>query len=440
MTVGSLLSFPAMALERHGVFFLAEGVTMIAMALAASRIRSIMGRGIVYGAAGTMLAGSMVLAMMVGDGGSTATALTAAEAIIGGVAASALYLLILGTLCRLSPVVSVIVYLVGTILSFYLIVLCYALPTEIVFVVAWVMPLPLCFAAFKGQALLPQDAASAESKRTEMPHSFWKVLILMAVLGFTFAVKESAMGNTLFSSGSMSALGSHVVEVSFFLGIVFLGDRFRYANVVRYSLPAAAVLFLFVPTDTDATKMISDVSGAGFYSLVMIYAIFTLFVLCARYRYAPLRLLGFVFGAHYLCTMLGNVASHLLNAFASDGLTRFYLLLAVAIIAVGYMLFLVVDGDAFNLWPRSFESTGENPTDPATVLRNSCAALVQKRGLTSREEEIVLLIAEGLSFPDIQERLCVAEGTMKTHRRNIYAKCGVHSKEALLDLLNHPQP
>ena len=436
MIVGSLLSFPAMALERHGVFYLVEGVTMIAMALAASRIRRIAGRGAVYGAAGAMLVCSMILAMMVGDGGSTATVLTVAEAIIGGVAASALYLLILDALCRLSPVVSVIVYLAGMILSFYLIVLCYALPADIVFAVAWVMPLPLCLAAFKGQALLPQDVVSAEPGRTEMPHSARKVVVLLAVLGFTFTVKESAMGNMLFSSGSMSALGSHVVEAGFFLGIVFLGDKFRYADVVRYTLPVAAVLFLFVPADTDATKMISDVSGAAFYSLVMIYAIFTLLVLCVRYRYESLRLIGFAFGAHYICTMLGNVASHLINAFATDDLVRYYLLLAVALVAVGYMFFLVVDGDTFSLWSRSF-IVGEEQVDPATALRNSCEALAQKRGLTSREEEIVLLIAEGLTFPDIQERLCVAEGTMKTHRRNIYAKCGVHSKEALLDLLNH---
>ena len=437
MTVGSLLSFPAMALERHGVFFLAEGLTMILLACAAPRVRGIAEHRFAYGAAAAMLVASMALAVLVGSGGSAATALTVVEAVAGGVAASALYLFIVSSLCRLSPVLAVLVYLVGTILSFYLIVLCYALPTEIVFAAAWILPVPLGVTAFKGRELLGKSEAPATPVLGEVPHAAWKVLVLMAMLGFTFAFKESAMGNALFSSGSMSALGSHGVEVAFFLGIVFLGDRFRYAQIVRVALPVAAVLFLFVAPDTDATKMISDVAGAGFYSLVTIYALFTLFVLCSRYAYAPLRLFGLVLGAHNLCTMLGNVASQGLGAVAEGGSLHYYLPLAVALAAVGCMLFLVVDGDAFSLWPRSLAAAGGKPADPAEALRSSCAAVARERGLTPREEEIVLLIAEGLSFPDIQERLCVAVGTMKTHRRNIYAKCGVHSKEALIDLINH---
>lgn len=436
MTVGSLLSFPAMALERHGVFFLAEGATLLLAAALAPKLRIAAAHRPLYWVVGIMLVGSMVLAAQVGNGGPATMTLTVFEAVIGGAAASAIYLLILSFLCLLGPVLAVLIYLAGTILSFYLIVLCYALPAEVVFAIAWVLPIPLCVAAFGGQALLGNAPLISAEVDAGVPHAAWKVLVLMAVLGFTFAFKESAMGNALFSSGSMSALGSHAVEVAFFLGIVFLGDKFRYANVIRFALPITAVLFLFIPVDTDATKMISDVSGAGLYSLVMIYAMFTLLVLCARYRYEPLRLFGIVFGVHYCCTMLGNLASHLVNAVAVDETTRYYLLLAIALIAVGCMFFLIVDGDAFSLWPRISEGTQDEVADPREVLALSCAALAQDRGLTAREEEIVLLIAEGLSFPDIQDRLCVAEGTMKTHRRNIYAKCGVHSKEALIDLVH----
>lgn len=424
-----------MALERHGVFFLAEGATMLVMACAASRLKAVANKRGVYIAATVMLVCSMALAFWAGSGDYANTALVVVEAVLGGIAASALYLFILSFLCRLSPVLSVLVYLAGTILSFYLIVLCYALPSEVVFAIAWILPVPLCLSVYKGQALLGGSQKEGEAEQFEMPHTAWKILLLMAVLGFTFSVKESAMGNALFSSGSMSALGSHIVEVGFFLGLVFLGDRFHYAKTVRFLLPVTAVLFLFVPTNAEATKMVSDVCGAGFYSLVMIYAMFTLFVLCARYCYSPLRLFGLVFGVHNFCTMLGSAVSHGLNDVALDEVTRYYVLLVVALVAVGCMFVLVGDGDAFNLWPRSIETADRESVDPERALRDSCATLAQQCGLTPREEEIVHLIAQGLSFPDIQERLCVAEGTMKTHRRNIYAKCGVHSKEALLDLV-----
>jgi DNA-binding CsgD family transcriptional regulator len=45
--------------------------------------------------------------------------------------------------------------------------------------------------------------------------------------------------------------------------------------------------------------------------------------------------------------------------------------------------------------------------------------------LTPREREVLQLAAEGLSGPNIAERLFVSTGTVKTHFHNIYKKLGV---------------
>jgi two-component system, NarL family, nitrate/nitrite response regulator NarL len=42
--------------------------------------------------------------------------------------------------------------------------------------------------------------------------------------------------------------------------------------------------------------------------------------------------------------------------------------------------------------------------------------------LTSREREIVLALAEGLSNKDVGRRLNLSEGTVKVHLHNIYSK------------------
>ena len=47
---------------------------------------------------------------------------------------------------------------------------------------------------------------------------------------------------------------------------------------------------------------------------------------------------------------------------------------------------------------------------------------VETRPLTAREREILQLAADGLSGPEIAERLVVSLGTVKTHFQNIYAK------------------
>ena len=51
--------------------------------------------------------------------------------------------------------------------------------------------------------------------------------------------------------------------------------------------------------------------------------------------------------------------------------------------------------------------------------------------LTSREREIVLTLAEGLSNKDVGRKLSLSEGTVKVHLHNIYSKLGVKNRTAL---------
>ena len=51
--------------------------------------------------------------------------------------------------------------------------------------------------------------------------------------------------------------------------------------------------------------------------------------------------------------------------------------------------------------------------------------------LTSREREVVLALAKGLSNKDVGRRLNLSEGTVKVHLHNIYGKLGVKNRTAL---------
>jgi DNA-binding NarL/FixJ family response regulator len=51
--------------------------------------------------------------------------------------------------------------------------------------------------------------------------------------------------------------------------------------------------------------------------------------------------------------------------------------------------------------------------------------------LTSRELEVALLVAEGLSNKEIARRLDRSEGTVKIHLHNIYEKLGVRNRTSL---------
>ena len=51
--------------------------------------------------------------------------------------------------------------------------------------------------------------------------------------------------------------------------------------------------------------------------------------------------------------------------------------------------------------------------------------------LTTRERQIMLVLAEGLTNKEIARRLRLTEGTVKVHLHNIYQKLGISNRTAL---------
>ncbi len=70
------------------------------------------------------------------------------------------------------------------------------------------------------------------------------------------------------------------------------------------------------------------------------------------------------------------------------------------------------------------------------TLQTTCKAFAKKHRLTDRESDVLLLLASGRDVPYIEQELVLAKSTVKTHIKHIYGKCGVSSRQDLLDLLH----
>jgi NarL family two-component system response regulator LiaR len=89
------------------------------------------------------------------------------------------------------------------------------------------------------------------------------------------------------------------------------------------------------------------------------------------------------------------------------------------------------------LAPEAVQALIQESSHGATVDRD----LPETFGLTPRECEVLALMVEGLSNPDIAERLVVSRSTAKAHVSNILSKLGVSNRaEAIALALQHNLP
>ena len=82
-----------------------------------------------------------------------------------------------------------------------------------------------------------------------------------------------------------------------------------------------------------------------------------------------------------------------------------------------------------------FEGAFLPPNIARAVVEGAAAesnAAARQPVLTERENEVVRLIADGLSSREIAERLCLSVRTVDTHRSNILEKIGAHSVAELI--------
>jgi DNA-binding NarL/FixJ family response regulator len=69
---------------------------------------------------------------------------------------------------------------------------------------------------------------------------------------------------------------------------------------------------------------------------------------------------------------------------------------------------------------------------------NSYDSFLKQYSLTKREWEVLNLIKEGYTNPQIAQQLYLSQHTVDSHRKNIMQKLGVHSTAALFKFMaNH---
>ena len=105
-------------------------------------------------------------------------------------------------------------------------------------------------------------------------------------------------------------------------------------------------------------------------------------------------------------------------------------LIAAAFAALGIWLGLTITGRKVLVKEVTIEIPVASPSRPFVPDAARIAAL----GITSRELEVLQLIAEGLSNKEMADRLFVSENTVKTHTSRVFSKLGASRRTQAVQL------
>ena len=84
--------------------------------------------------------------------------------------------------------------------------------------------------------------------------------------------------------------------------------------------------------------------------------------------------------------------------------------------------------------PHPESASAQGAVAVAEALVEHRVRIARSHGLSKRETEIFLLLAQGRSRPYIRDALVLSKNTVATHIRHIYEKLGIHSQQELIDL------
>ena len=201
-------------------------------------------------------------------------------------------------------------------------------------------------------------------------------------------------------------------------------DTFSASYRIAFTLMLAGFLFAPVLVNVDITG--DAIVLAGYLGLCAAFA--SLFCASAQLEGTSCAL-AFAqgFAVLYSGEALGIFLANGLDATNSLNTTPYAAMATAGLAMVCAYVFLFTERD-FSALSRVVDAVAVDNTEDVKK------AIAQAAALSARETEVLSLALRGRTNERIAQELFIAKSTADTHLRRIYSKCGVHSRQELLDL------
>ena len=201
-------------------------------------------------------------------------------------------------------------------------------------------------------------------------------------------------------------------------------------RIYRISFPFVVLAALLVPY-TSADEYVSSLSfveSAQFFFVALL--IIGCFVVCRTTGVGYTQVFSYAMLVYNAGFLGGNIVGAVVHDTVPLNDWTFGLM--------GIAIFLLLTVVTFNTNGEKYAKTAwgilPKETPKALYARNRerrCNELADEHGLTARERETLLLLAEGKRPKQISEIRTVSIATVRTHVQGVYSKLGVHSADEL---------
>lgn len=247
----------------------------------------------------------------------------------------------------------------------------------------------------------------------------WKPMSLVALYAFAYGCGTWLLH---YQDDFFMRLGMVLPALIVCASILFASRHFDFALVYRTILPAAIAGFLALLLVRNGNEGPVTVFVRASYTSVFLYVSVVLCNLSRRYGISAAWLFSLFNIVHIVFLGAGTL---LFNALPS------LVVVGAVIVCILFATFIIMSEPTLNSsWRIVLTRSGTGLVEDAR-LELAVDTLAREHGLSNRQREILLLVAQGDTPRALGNKLGIAPGTVKAHMQHIYKKLGIHSKEEL---------
>ena len=300
---------------------------------------------------------------------------------------------------------------------------------------------------------------------------YWRSALCVGSLAFAsgvirgIALLHEEIGAVVNSASMLGSLVSAAVLLVLWYRMSF---RFGLTSVFRVVYPLIITGFLLLPfLGATYLNLFAALTYMAF-SLVQMLMMMQCAQISRDRGINPVFIYGFFGGVAYIMQSVGFLLGWVSDNALVDGREWLFIVAMVSSYVLGLTLlaatgtlfkplvakgtvtadpieFLAAGSAAEQRPQRAAKPTAKrrrnrpSASEDAGVIRDrtskQCLVLQEAHGLSTRETEVMELIARGNSMASIAERLVISENTVRTHAKHIYTKLDIHRRQELLDML-----